>query len=478
MTKEQTKPALISSSLADLSTPIRPTRLLIHSRALRWANERRAPLACSALFILSAFAYFFFWGPVVEHRNVWIPPGDIWGTIHAAHYVAWGDLGQVYTAGTGLVTFPGILIVIAPLASLSSALGLAESFPFFLPRTTSWLLYGPFLYALACSALFALDSLARKLGVPASRRTALCLLESVLLWPSQVLWGHPEDALAVALAVWGLIAAMDRRLVATSWLYGLSIAVQPLTLLLAPLAFGMFAKRCWPGMLARAALIPGFLVGTCLLAAPKSTWRALVLQPNYFKVDHPTPLMAIAPRLSSQAVSAGPGRMLAVMAAMAIGLWLVPRAKQRASDAAWLVWLGALMLALRPLLESVMDPFYVWPALALGVVLAATMGTWRWLSAWAAAIFTTVCTFWHLASWPYWLLLAAGLGALLLGVLPRQNLPGKGIAATIRRAPILGAAALYSHHGPVVPLAGKAPPRARSSPGALPGRYVNTPSRG
>jgi hypothetical protein len=82
-------------------------------------KRRQIPTAVAALGLVLGMAYTLFWGPVVRHRSVWITPPDFWATYRAAHYVGWGDLGGVYAAHAGLVTFPGILVLLAPVAMLT-----------------------------------------------------------------------------------------------------------------------------------------------------------------------------------------------------------------------------------------------------------------------------------------------------------------------------------------------------------------------
>src|ERR1700689_4768484 len=101
--------------------------------------RRRAwPLAVTVAFVVTGMAYSLFWAPVVQHHPYWLTPGDLWATYRGAHYIGWGYLGGVYGAGTSLVTLPGILVVLAPLAMLTGAFGLTESFPRFVLHPTAW----------------------------------------------------------------------------------------------------------------------------------------------------------------------------------------------------------------------------------------------------------------------------------------------------------------------------------------------------
>ena len=81
----------------------------------------------SVVVLVTGLLFEFFWLPVVHHDPVWFTQADMWGMFRAAHYVGWGYLGGVYTPGTGLLTFPGMPILLAPVAMLSGALHLTES---------------------------------------------------------------------------------------------------------------------------------------------------------------------------------------------------------------------------------------------------------------------------------------------------------------------------------------------------------------
>jgi hypothetical protein len=61
-----------------------------------------------------------------------------------------------------------------------------------------------------------------------------------------------------------------------------------------------------------------------------------------------------------------------------------------------------------------MNPYYVWPALALGVVVAGKASTPRFVLASAFGIFTTVVGQWHLAWLPWWLLVIGGMTIVLV----------------------------------------------------------------
>lgn len=390
-------------------------------------NRRAWPLAVTGAFVLTCMAYTLWWAPVVRHHPYWITPGDLWSTYRTAHYVGWGYLGGVYSAGTGLVTLPGIVVALAPMAMLTSALGLTEGFPKFVPEPTSWLLLGPYEMLLSAVALFACDAVAERLGVGRGHRAVLCVTEAAVLWNVTTVFGHPEDAVAVGLALYSVLLALDGRWAGAGWLFGAAVATQPLVIVMLPVLLALGGRRRAVGLVTRSALPGAALVLTPLLAQFHATVHALIDQPNYPRIDHATPWTALAPSLGgagrSVAVAAGPGRVVAIVLACALGWW----ACRWRSRPELIVWAAAAALALRCVTESVMVAFYIWPALALGLVVAARGGRTRLTVACAAAIAATEISSSRLGELPWWLLVTAGIVAVLLTGVPKAagaGLPG------------------------------------------------------
>jgi hypothetical protein len=105
---------------------------------------------------------------------------------------------------------------------------------------------------LACIALFAGDALAERLGMARGPRGVLSLAEAVLLWNVAVLWGHPEDAVAVALGVYAIVFAIDGRFTGAGWLFGIALAVQPLVVVVFPVLLVMSGKKRALGLAVRS----------------------------------------------------------------------------------------------------------------------------------------------------------------------------------------------------------------------------------
>jgi hypothetical protein len=294
---------------------------------------------------------------------------------------------------------------------LSDHLSLSESIdPIFLATPSSWYLLGPAIMLLGSSCLVAFDALAELLGTSRRHRMVLCLMEAILTFQAIVIWGHPEDLLALGLAVYGFIAMAQGRWTTMGCLWGAAVAIQPLVLLLFPLQFVRVPKGDRARVCLLTALPSVILVGTPLLSQWKQTSRVLFHQANFPTIDHATPWIALSPRLSTVSVGAGPGRMFAL--AVAVGLGVV--AWRLRPSMTGLLWLGGLALAGRCFFESVMNPFYLTPPLAVIVLVASVRSSWpRFVGAWLVAMVATVLSFRHTTEWGYWLpmvgLLAVGL---------------------------------------------------------------------
>ena len=157
-----------------------------------------------------------------------------------------------------------------------------------------------------------------------------------------------------------------------------------------------------------------------LLAIPVVTnWGptsdALLRQPNFPFIDHPTPWMALAPRLTATSVAAGPGRLIAFAVAFAVGVV----AFRVEPDFGTLVWACAFALCMRCVFESVMVPFYLGPPLVMCLVAAsARRRGWRLALTFAASLAVSVVSMRRMGEWSYWLAMTVLLGVALAGGWP------------------------------------------------------------
>jgi hypothetical protein len=360
------------------------------------------PAAVSCVVIALGMAYTLLWAPVIRHTSAWITPSDFWATYRAAHYVGWGDIGDVYAAHAGVVTFPGILVLLAPVAMLTGAFAMSEGYPFAVPHPTAWLISGPTEMLLGSVALFGVDALGRRLGLRSTQRTLVALLVGIGLWNTVVLWGHPEDAMALGFACYAIVAVFDRRLVAAGWLFGLAIVLQPLVLLLLPLVIATIGWRhLWP-MVWRCLPLSAVLLIAPLVASFRVTVRALVEQPNFPNLDHRTPWTSLAPTLGGSGkyllVAAGPIRLLSVVGACLLAVVL----RRRLSDPDVLVWACGVVLLLRCSTESVMVAYYLWPITVFAALLLVRRRFAFVLLGCFATTFLVVFSDLRLGEWAWW----------------------------------------------------------------------------
>jgi hypothetical protein len=417
----------------------------LERRIERYLVRRGWAIGASAAFVVCGLLYFFRWSTVVRHRpSLWIMPSDLWTTYASASAVAHGHLASIY--GSGFLAFPGFLVVLAPIGALSGHFSTVyvqvtqHGRPFtgvhyYVTPGTPTVLYdavandgndyavhqgvfallATFVLLVSCTSLFAFDAMAEYLEVVRWRRAVLSVAEAALLWSVVVVAGHPEDVLAVALAVWSLLWAFEDRWSGAGWLFGAAVAVQPLVIVVFPLLVVLGGRDRALGLVVRGAVPAAAVLVGPLMADPHDTLHALVDQPTFPNVpgNYKTLWTPLAPRLSgrgaSETVGGGPTRLVALALSAGIGWWSL-RWRQRHE---MIVWGAALALALRVYTESVMTAYYTWPALAVGVLVAARADTRRFVAALAAALVTLVVGQWVIDPYAWWAVQVAGVTVIL-----------------------------------------------------------------
>jgi len=412
-------------------------------------RRRLVPLAMIGALVLVSLLYSLLWGPVVAHHSYWVVPGDLWGTFRTAQFVSWGDIGDLYNTGGGLVSLPGISVVLAPAALPIDHLGLSIGFPIGIQHPSAWFVLGPYEVGLGALVLVPLDSLAERLGLGRGARNLSTFAEAAVLFPVLAIWGHPEDSIALALAIWGLEAAFDDHWRRAGWLLGLALATQPLVVLIVPIVVGLAPSREWPKLALRGVLPSALLVAIPLAESWRQTTTALLKQPNYPRIDHATPWLVFAPVLSrtrsivvphfgqlklaggterfttslvhtvaGEVVAAGPGRLISIALACGLGVYVWRRRPGQEQ----LVWLCCVALGLRCVFEAVMDPYYLWPPLALAFVLVVR----RWPRFAVACAASAALTWWsyrHIGPWEWWLPVVILLGVVVAAAWPATKRP-------------------------------------------------------
>jgi hypothetical protein len=399
-------------------------------RRASWPARRLFPLLATVIMTAAGMAGTI-WGPRFYGKTAWALPDDLWGTLIAAQRLAHLNLAGLYTLPTQLVSLPGAAVILIPAVVVIDLAGLQLTVPHAHGAYPSvWWLAGPYQVAISAVVLFAADAIAERLGASKPKRFWLAAASATALWSVTIRWGHPEDAVAIGLLLYAILALADSKGARSAWLAGAAVAVQPLVLLAFPLLAAVVEPRRLPGYLARA-VVPGALL---LAAAAAANWTATVhavtSQPNYPAIDHPTPWIYLAPHLTEGQVAAGPARILAIAAAVGCALVVARRWRRTRPAGPWssealtqLLWWTAVTLAIRSAFEPVMVAYYLWPPLA--VALAAAAKDWsRLLPAGATAVGLTFFSQvqWH-DPWSWWTPMVAGLALTLYFARPRSARP-------------------------------------------------------
>lgn len=404
----------------------------------RWLGRRLFPALATAVLVAIGMASSIWWGPDLLGNSVWSLPHDLWGTLVAARRLAHLDVGGLYTQPTGLVAFPGTAVILVPVAAIIGAAGLSLQIPGAQnPHPGVWLLAGPYEIALSGVVLFAADAIAERLGVTRPKRAVLAAAGAVALWGVSAQWGHPEDAVAVGLFLFGILALSDSRIERSAWLTGAAVAVQPLVLLALPIVLVVLEPRRLAGFLTRAAAPAVLLLGAAALANWQATFSAVTSQPNSPVINHPTLWTSFVPHLSGGVVAAGPARALAILVACGCALVAGRRWRVARDTGEWspetleeLLWWAAVALALRSVFEPVMVAYYLWPPLAVALIAASR----SWARLIATSVTAATVTFvsevsWH-GPWSWWAPMIAGLGLALF--FARVPLRWRASAAALR----------------------------------------------
>ena len=416
-----------------------------------WWRRNAISLVVTVAVVISGMMFALFWLPVTRHAPQWFIPGDAWGVFRAAHFVAWGDLSGVYDRGNGVVAFPGLAILLAPLAALGDSFHLTESVPpFVLSRPTAFLLLGPAELLVSSVAIFASNSLVERLGAPRGRRIGVCVAVGVLAWSSSAFWGHGEDALVAGLALFALLAVLDKKWTRAGWIFGGAVAIQPLVLLALPVLIAGTPVGRRLAFTFRSLVLSAYLVVVALLGDAANTIHALVSQPTPPALNHATPWASISPQFTERIgqltlppnwsripsgprvldhsttmifVSGGMARACYLGMAALLGIWVLrhPQPPLR------LLWLVGVVLAARCGFEAVMTPYYLVPPFIVLLVVASVGPLWRFLAVVGVALGTAAFAYLHLPPWEWWLPVV--LGTALLCILARPIEDGEHVEA-------------------------------------------------
>ena len=407
-------------------------------------KRRWVPLTGSTLFVLIGMLTTT-WGPThLMGRTEWTLPYDLWGTLIAAVRLAHGNIGGIYGPGTGLISLPGAAVILLPAAALISGLGLSLQIPG--PHNLHpavWLVAGPYQMAISCVMLFAADALAERLGVSRWKRALLCAGNLGILWSPSPRWGHPEDAVALGLLLYAILAQSNGKGALAGWLTGCAICVQPLVLLALPVQLALLPWRRMIPFLIRGALPSAVLLAAAAIGSWHNTYQSVTSQPDSPVINHPTLWTSLAPQMAGQNVAAGPFRLATIVLACLCAVlirrrWQAWAAGDGHDTGIWsaalladVLWWVALTLALRSFFEPVMVSYYPWPPMAVALIPAAYLG-WRrlWVTVLIAGGLTAAAQGPSHAAWIWWAPIVAGLVIMLAVARPGRGASSRATVLT------------------------------------------------
>ena len=94
-----------------------------------WLVRRLFPLLATVGLLLIGMIGTTLVGPHLIGKTAYSLPNDLWGTLVAAQRLLHLDLGGLYTQPTGLVTFPGAAVILAPAVAVADAAGFSLQHP-------------------------------------------------------------------------------------------------------------------------------------------------------------------------------------------------------------------------------------------------------------------------------------------------------------------------------------------------------------
>jgi hypothetical protein len=394
-----------------------------------WPVRRLFPLLATVVMTAVGMAGTIL-GPRFYGKTAWALPDDLWGTLIAAQRLAHLNLAGLYTLPTQLVSLPGTAVILVPAIVVIDVTGLRLGVPSAHGAYPAvWLFAGPYQVAISAVTLFAADAIAERLGASRPKRFWLAAAGATALWSVTIRWGHPEDAVAVGLLLYAVLALAESRTSRSAWLAGAAVAVQPLVLLAFPILAAVVEPRKLAGYVARAATPAALLLAAAAAANWSATIHAVTNQPNSPTIDHPTPWISLYPHMSSGQVAAGPARILAIVVACGCALVVARRWRAR-TDGRWgyealgeLLWWIAVTLALRSVFEPVMVAYYLWPPLAVALVAAARDWSRLLPTGCVAVVLTFFSQIQWRNPWSWWTPMVIGLALALFFARIRTHEP-------------------------------------------------------
>lgn len=227
-------------------------------------------VAAIAVFTVGFTAWTLLWMPLVHGARLWVVPGDEWLSVGPARYIAEGRYPMLYGAQRGFDALPLVALVLSPFVAIGDHLRLAQVGA----EPSLLLVVGP-VGALACSLVApATRAFAWQMGV----RRRLWLLQATVLVTCALpcaLWGHFEDALAMASLLYTWRAAAQGRWVTAAMWCSLAVASKEWAVLAVPFLIVLTPAGTRLRVLVASAAVPALLVAPCLVGDFSLTLRAI-----------------------------------------------------------------------------------------------------------------------------------------------------------------------------------------------------------
>jgi len=246
---------------------------------LTWTHWKFPVLVVLVTIGVGLFATFNL--PTLLGKNMWLPMGDAKWTVQSAQRVSWGALGTVYSINPQFLPLPGFLLILSPAVTLGDHLGYyLNSYPFTLRHPTLWIVVVPVFLVTGSMSILGADYLADTLGVSTTRRRLLAVSIALVVVLPTVIWaGHPEDLLALGLSCLSVALLLRHRHNGAAIALMTAIMMQPWALLLIPILVVATPTGKRLRVLFLAAAVPA-MTGLALLATDfHDAYRSLVVQP-------------------------------------------------------------------------------------------------------------------------------------------------------------------------------------------------------
>lgn len=322
----------------------RDARLLDDPDPWRW----RTSLAIAGVFVLLAGLLFWFGsGPWVGalHAGFY---GDLAQMTGAAHDVWTGKLDQVYGSNLGLLALPLSFLAVLPIAPILAPMH--QQVPY---HDAATLLAGSYVLLLGSVLLYAVRKVAWDLGI----RRHLLLLQiaaAVLVLLPEFEYGHLDDVLALTAVVYSVGRMLRREHLAAAVMLSVAISFKQWAFVIVPLLVASAPEGRRLKTLFAAGALPAVLTTVSIGLDGTSAVHAFFSPlPSSQMTGHPGFDPAWLGAHSSEA-----SRLLAAL--LAAGLGIVWR---RVTEPAKLLAVVAVILAIRPLTETVNYSYYWSPAL-------------------------------------------------------------------------------------------------------------------